>query len=366
MDKRLNSKLSWGGALLIVILVTALAYLGARLFANLRSDNGFGSYALVDLPANQELQVTGDGFVYYDGSSLSRVASNGKSRWTYLVGANAQFNAQTTGVAAWSGSLLTLIDWTDGTVESSSPLEAEVISARMGAKYAAVLLAPEHDGAIVLLERGGRQVDRIDMSGLTVLNYGFFSDDSLFWVMALDTSGTVPTCSISTYNPGKRIVGSITDSEQLMYQVLFQSTQVCCAGVTHLKVYDYTGTEDAAKRKLIYGWYLVSADNDSVDPMMAYVLSAQYDAGEEMQDVRMIRSDLDETVRMPFGCTALVAKDSRVYGFSRDGYIMIAQSGRQKVDAYPTGIPVDRVYGVTSDDVAVIGYGTQVFLVNLP
>ena len=158
----------------------------------------------------------------------------------------------------------------------------------------------------------------------------------------------------------------IHDNEQLMYQVLFQSTQVCCAGVTHLKVYDYTGTEDVSRRKLIYGWYLVSADTENVDPMMAYVLSAQYDAGKEMQDVRMIRSDTDEIIRMPYDCIDLVAKGSRVYGFSRDGCIMIAQSGRRQVEAYPTGLPMDRVYGVTDDGVAVVGYGSQLYLINLP
>ena len=366
MDSEKNSQLSWAGALLIAVFVTLLAFLGARLVSRLRARDTFGTYALVDLPTNQALTVVGDGFVYYDGSSLARVDSRGTTLWSTLIGANAQFDAQDSGIAVWSGELLTLLDWETGTTESSTPLSADIVSAEVGSKYAAVLLAPEHDGRILLMEPGGRQVDDIDMSGLTVLNYGFFSDDSLFWVMSLDTSGTVPTCAISTYNPGKRIVGSITDNEQLMYQVLFQSSQVCCAGVTHLKVYDYTGTENASRRKLIYGWYLVSADTENTDPMMAYVLSAQYDAGQAMQDVRMIRSNCDEIVRMPYPCIALTAKDNRVYGFSQEGMIMIAQAGRRQTEAYPTGLPMDRVYGVTDNNVAVVGYGSKLYLINLP
>ena len=366
MDSEKNSKLSWGGALLIAVLVTVLAFFGARLVARLQARNTFGTYALIELPNTQGLQVVGDGFIYYDGSSLTRIDSGGKTIWSSLIGANASFDAQPSGVAVWSGDMLTLIDWESGITESSSPMETDIVSAKLGSRYAAVLLAPEHDGKVVLLETGGRQVDSIDASGLTVLSYGFFSDDSLFWMMSLDTSGTVPTCEISTYNPGKRIVGSITDNEQLMYQVLFQSSQVCCAGVTHFKVYDYTGTENRDKRKLIYGWYLVSADTESADPMMAYVLSSQYDAGEEMQDVRLLRSDTDEIVRMPFGCTALVAKGNRVYGFSRDGTIMIAQAGRKRTEAYPTSLPIDRVYGVTNNGVAVVGNGTRLYLINLP
>ena len=366
METKRSRRLSLGASLLLALLVTALAYGGARLYARLRSAGGFGTSIVLDIPSNQGLQTVGDGFVYYDGTSLSRVGSDGKTKWTNLVGGGAQFDARESGVAAWSGDVLTLYEWDSGMPLSSGPMEAEILSARLGKKYAAVLLGPEHNSTLQLTDPGGKLVDTLPMPGQTVLDYGFFSDDSLFWVMALDTSGTVPTCEISTYSPGKRIVGSISDNEQLMYRVMFQSSQVCCAGVYHLKVYDYTGTENLDKRKLIYGWYLVSEDEESSDPMMAYALSAQYDSGDAMQDVRMVRSDMDQIVRMPFGCRSLVAKGDNVYGFSSDGYIMIAQSGRQKVEAYPSGIPIDRVYGVTSDNVAVLGYGTQIYLVNLP
>ena len=366
MERDQNSRLSWGGALLIAILITVLAFFGARFVRQFQARDTFGTYALIDLPNNQGLQVVGDGFVYYDGSSLMRVDSRGHTVWNSLVGANAKFDAQPSGIAVWSGDLLTLLDWETGMAESSSPMETDIVSAKLGNKYAAVLLAPEHDGKLLLLEPGGRQVDSIDAAGLTVLSYGFFSDDSLFWVMSLDTSGTVPTCKISTYNPGKRIVGSITDNEQLMYQVLFQSSQVCCVGVTHFKVYDYTGTENKDKRNLIYGWYLVSSDTEDADPMMVYVLSSQYDANANMQDIRLMRSDTDEIVRMPYPCAALVARGNRVFGFSREGIIMIAQAGWKKAEAYPTGLPLDRVYGVTNDNVAIVGNGTQLYLINLP
>ena len=45
---------------------------------------------------------------------------------------------------------------------------------------------------------------------------------------------------------------------------------------------------------------------------------------------------------------------------------MIAESGTKRVDAYPTGLAMDRVYGVTDDNVAVVGYGAHLYLINLP
>ena len=366
MEIRRARKPSWGIAVLITLLVCALSILFAWLYKTAWSSGTFGEYRRVELNGNQEIQTVGNGFVYYNGSSLSLVSDQGDAKWTYMIGANVSFDASNSGVAAWSGETLTILDLENGTPTYSSPMGGEVLSAFVGPKYTAALLGPEHDSTISILENEGRQVDEIALPDQTVLDYGFFSGGTLFWVMTLDTSGTVPTCSIATYKPGKMIVGSISDSEQLMYQVMFQSSQVCVAGTTHLKVYDYTGTEQTSKRTLIYGWYLAALDEGADDPMLALVPDAQYGGSDTMRDVRMIRSNLDQVVRMPFGCATLVAKENNVYGFSNEGYVMVARAGEKTVAAYDLGLPTGTVYGVTDNRVAVIGSGNTVYLVTLP
>lgn len=303
METRRTGRVPWGIAVLIAAIICALSVLGAYLTRQITAEDVYGEYTTVSLTGNEGVQVSGNGFVYYNGSTLASVSSSGETLWTYMVGANASFNASDAGVAAWSGQTLTVIDREQAsTIYSNPSMEAEVLSARTGEVYTAVLLAPEHDSTIVLIENGGREVDRITFADQTVLDYGFFSSGELFWVMSLDTSGTVPTTSISTYRPGRMIVGSITDSQQLMYQVMFQSSQVVCAGTTYLKVFDYTGQEVTDKRVLTYGWYLAAVEQGRDDPMMAFVPDAQYGAGGEMRDVRMIRSNLDQIVRMPYPC----------------------------------------------------------------
>jgi len=216
----------------------------------------------------------------------------------------------------------------------------------------------------VLMENGGRQINKITLTGQTAVDYGFFSNGSLLWVMVCDTNGTVPVCTIQTYRPGKEIVGSIGDTQQLVYAVMFQSNQVCVAGDTYLKVYDYTGTEDATKRKLIYGWYLADSDDHSSDPLMAFVTDSQY-SGSDIRDVRMVRSNLDQVIRLPFGCMELVCVGDTIYGFASDGHMMILKAGAQKADAYRLNLAIDRVYGVTRDGVAILGSGSGTYLVNL-
>ena len=367
MDTRRPGKTPWLIAVFIAAIICALSVLGAFLVRQVTAEDVYGEYTAVTLTGNNGVQVSGDGFVYYNGSTLASVSSTGETLWTYMVGANASFHAGDAGVAAWSGRTLTVIDRENAdTIYSNPTMEAEVLSARTGEVFTAVLLAPEHDSTVVLIENGGREVDRIAFADQTVLDYGFFSAGELFWVMTLDTSGTVPTTAISIYRPGRMIVGSITDAQQMMYQVMFQSSQVVCAGTTYLKVFDYTGQEIADKRVLTYGWYLAAVEQSSDDPMMAFVPDAQYGAGSEMRDVRMLRSNLDQIVRMPYPCKALVAKGDRVYGFSDSGYVMVARAGVQKVDAYTLDVAGGTVYGVTDDRVAVIVSGNTAYLVNLP
>lgn len=183
------------------------------------------------------------------------------------------FEATSSGVAAWNGSMLTLIDGQSGTTTYSGEQDTAVTSAKLGAKYAAVLLEGDSNRVLVM-ESGGREVYTVDAGQLTVVDYGFYSSGSLLWVMALDTTGSTPTCAIYTYKPrSMSIIGKISDTEQLMYAVTFQTDRICTAGVTYYKVYDYNAREIESQRKLVYGWYLISADEGD-DPLQAFVPTA--------------------------------------------------------------------------------------------
>ena len=79
----------------------------------------------------------------------------------------------------------------------------------------------------------------------------------------------------------------------------------------------------------------------------------------------MIRADLDQQVRMPYGCQSLIARNDRVYGFSTGGYVCIATQGQREVKAYNLPMGFDKVYGVTADNIAVLGNGSVIYLLNL-
>lgn len=365
MEARKNARIPWVIVLLIVAVCCALAY-GAAVFAdNLTATNSFGRTTSINIANLQDLQSTSGGFVYYDGSTVSAISSQGDVQWSYLVGSNAGFSATDYGVATWVGNTITLIDGASGTTTFNGNMEADVLSAHIGDKYTAILIGEETNSTIVLMETGGKQVSQIILEDVTAVDYGFFSNGTLLWVMVCDSNGTVPTCNIQTYRPGKEIVGSIHDNEQLSYAVMFQSNKVLVAGDTYLKTYDYTGTEDKSQRKLVYGWYLASVDEASSDPLMALVNDAQYSGQSAIQDVRLLRSNLDRVVRLPFGCMDVVARGNTIYGFAADGHLLIMSTDEATARSYQLNMPIQTVHGVTSDGVAILGNGGNICLVDL-
>lgn len=365
MENRRAQRMPWIIVILLVAAVCLVAWLGAYAIKKSSADSAFGSYTALSGAQSMEVRIAGDGFVYYDGSSITCMDSGGSVVWTYLVGGGVEFSASSSGVAAWNGHKLTIIDIENGTTTYSGDQDTNVSDARVGSRYAAVLLEGDELSQVIVLEKGGRQVYTAELDQLTVVDFGFYSGGSQLWVMALDTTGSVPTCEITTYSPrSMSIVGQISDTEQLMYHVNFQSESVNCTGVTYYKAYDYNGREISSQQKLVYGWYLMSAETGD-DPLMAFVPTGQSETGDVIQDVRLMRSDVDRIVHLPFPCAYLETKGDKVYGFASDGHVMIARPDRQKVDAYQMPFYIDRVYGVTSSGVAVISSGDTLYLLSL-
>lgn len=365
MDYNRSERLPWIIVILIVAFVCFVSWFGAFLMHRGDEDKQFGSYKSFTGAQGLEVQVAGDGFVYYDGSSLTYKDSAGDVLWNYLIGSGADFYASTGGVAAWNGRTLTIIDIENGTTSYSGDQGVEVVSARVGSKYAAVHLDEEGDSRISVIEKGGRSVYTAELDQLTCVDYGFFSGGAQLWIMALDTTGSVPTCEITTYSPrSMSIVGSISDMEQLMYSVNFRTDSVCCTGVTHYKAYDYNGREIESRRRLVYGWYLLDTGKGA-DPLMAFVPTGQTDGVDAIKDVRLMTGGQERILHMPFPCSFVKVLGDRVYGFSSDGHVLVGSIASQKVDAYQMPFYIDRVYGITESGVAIIASGNTLHMLSL-
>ena len=356
--------LSWPVALLVTGMICLMAFLMARMLAT--GDTHILERAtLLPCTASQSIQVLGKGVIYSDGTSLRALNASGRQIWSYVVGANCGYAVGDGGVAGWSDDLLVALNASSGEVMFSASLAQPVLSATTGAQYTAALVGEESDATLIVIENSGREIDRIALPDITVLDYGFFNSGNMLWVMSLDTNGTVPMSQVTTYRPGRMQAGSITDSEQVVYEVMFDTPRVSAVGTTYIRVYDYAGTENAAQRKLIYGWYLMDSTNTQDGGLMAFVPMTEIGTKAEINDIRLIRGDTDRTIRMPFTCFDIAVHGSSVYGFSSQ-YVMIHDLNAARAETYQLPFPCDGLIGVTAGKSVALVSGDSVYLVSLP
>lgn len=365
MNGKRNGK-AWIVALAVTLCAVLVAYGVASL---IHSRNTFKLGEFVALPVSnvEAIETVGESVVVYDGSTVNRYSSHGDAMWGegVLVGANYTLDANEHGIVLYKGNSFSVLRLSDHQNLYSNNLEADIISAKLGSKYLAVLYGEDDNCIARICDMDGRVQDEITFESQVVVDYGFFSDGSLFWVMAMDTSGTVPTCTVTTYRLSRRsMLGSISDAEQVVYHAQFENDNICLVGEDYIKHYDNVGNEKSDERTLVYGWYLMDVTDSTDSTMMVFVPETQATNSPSISDVRLIDGATDNIVRMPFAARSLIAKENSLYGFS-DAYVMIGSLTADTVKAYQLPVSVDEVVGVTDDRVAVIFSNNIYYLVAL-
>jgi hypothetical protein len=324
----------------------------------------------IELPctSDQEIMPLNDGVLYSDGTYLHALDSRGRQIWTNLAGTGAGFDIYENRVSVWLGKRLTLLDGVTGLPYYNGTMEEDIISAKAGANYVAVLTGAEGDNSISVVTRAGQMVaENINagMENMTVLNYGFFNNGSLLWILSLDTEGTVPICHITTHRPGRMLTGSISEPEQIIYRILFRGDKMLAVGTSYVKIYHYTGDE-TGESVLVYGWYLMDAGGlTASSPLMAFVPAVQVEANASISDVRVVNATVDKTIRMPFPCFALRASGEKVYGFNNQ-FVMAYGLNDQSPFTYALPINAERIFGLTGGNSAILSSGNSVYLVYMP
>ncbi len=361
MDK--TARLNWLASILVAAVATLVAVLLGKGLAGDPSTT-LDKAILLPCSGEREIQILEEGVVYSDGTTLHALGESGSQIWSCAVGADMGFSVSDGGVAAWSRDRLYLLNSSNGSPFYSGGLGRDILSCKLGKTYAAVLTGTETDATLLILERGGRLVDTIPLAPEIVMDYGFFENGSMLWVTTINTEGTTPLSSISTYRPGRTMAGNVQDADQTIYRVFFQSQAICAVGTTYARFYDYNGNEKTADRLLVYGWYLTAVGGSNEKPLMVYAPISQTDVTMSVSDVRVVYGSMDKVIRMPFACTALASMDTTIYGVNRQ-YVMICTAADTQPVTYALPVRADRLIGITSGHSLAVVSGNEVYLVPL-
>ncbi len=359
MEKSSRKPLSWIVVLLLVAVFVAASYGLAQLLKRNETTRLTQAIKLPALPT-QYIWPYKDGLIYYDGTVLHALNGAGEQIWPYSAGADSQFFTDSGIVAAWSGTSLAFLDGSGAPIYSDA-LEDKVLSARAGKHFLVAQVGEQLNSTLVVIERSsGKQIDRISLENKTLLDYGFFSEDRMLWVMLLDTEGTMPVSSVTTYRPGKTQHRAAQESDQILYHAMFDETDMITIGTSYIKHYDYTGAEIEAQQRLVYGWYMVDEENGK----MAFVPTQQADGGLRAKEIRILSDSSDRAVHMPFECKAVFVSKGKIYGFS-DKYVMEVTENSKSMRTKELPIQADQVLGITDSQSAIVISGEGVYLVPL-
>ncbi|MCE5236100.1 MAG: hypothetical protein ABFC62_08995 [Clostridiaceae bacterium] len=332
---------------LAFLALGALALIGAVTGLVLALSKGAALGAMEALPFSAEATqiFTGNGFLYLADGKLNYFDLNDERK-------NLSLSTSTTDVrlAASKGIYALYNSSAVQIVGVSFPIEfsGTVQSVRCGSAYVAVYrLDASGNGAIQVFNfKGERQAESdVDLSGATLVNYGFRSgDDDTLWTLTLDTGSSTPVQTLTTYDLAKTATtGVITVSGELAETVAFTEKSVFAVCTGNLLRFNRTGNAQAY-RVIVYGYKYLDASFAGPRPLFLFVPRD----GAKLSSVMLLsvdEADVASERRVflqlpPNALTAAVANGKllvycadAVYVYSEKGTLLSKEAFETPIDA---------------------------------
>jgi len=356
---------------IILIVIVLGVILGLQL---LRSMGNTTEISAVTLPcyATQDVTPFGDSVLYYDGASIHCLTSTGAIKWSFPVGNGASFSTSNDHLVIWVGSQLFIVD-KNGKPSYNENMGGEIQFARVGERYAAVVIGEDTAPDLVIKDLDGTQVDEEAeaFSGMLLLDVGFYGEGGQYmWTLAMDVYGTAANTVMNTFQVGKMNTGEVSLGEFLTYKVLFEDNKLRVFTTQQMYTYDYKAVQDVNSTMLVYGWKLI----DQYIPArgsasMLLAPTSQTSSTYAISELRVLSGSLDRRYTLPSTCVGAAVQGKNLYAFSSN-YLYRADVDSQRFYGYalplPNQAPATGFIGLTSNGRALVTSGDTVYSVALP
>lgn len=353
-------------AALTAILVVAVMY---ALNGNTRE--GIGRIARIGATLSQNVSPFGDSVIFYDGTTLHCVAATGGNEWSYQIGTNADYDATEKRIVAWSGNDLYILN-SRGRLIYNNKMSDAIQFASAGDEYVAVFVGDSDNGVVSVINSSGQIVDNIPVSNQTLLDIGFFMSTTtssaqpteLMWMLGLNTTGTVISTELQTYQPGKLSTGKSSLGEHIAYSIYDENGNLNIVTTRQILHYSYRALE-ASSPTLIYGYTVEDVQQSGKTLYQLLVPAQEQSEGTSINNVRLMYGSVDRVLHLPGTCIAAKLGTKSVYGFSTNA-VYACRFGETTFRAYAMPINVTAVLGMMTDNRAVVASGSEIYVVELP
>ena len=353
-------------AALTAILVVAVMY---ALNGNTRE--GIGKITRIGATLSQNVSPFGDSVIFYDGTTLHCVAATGGNEWSYQIGTNADYDATEKRIVAWSGNDLYILN-SRGRLIYNNKMSDAIQFASAGDEYVAVFVGDSDNGVVSVINSSGQIVDNIRASIETLLYIGFFMSTTtssaqpteLMWMLGLNTTGTVISTELQTYQPGKLSTGKSSLGEHIAYSIYDENGNLNIVTTRQILHYSYRALE-ASSPTLIYGYTVEDVQQSGKTLYQLLVPAQEQSEGISINNVRLMYGSVDRVLHLPGTCIAAKLGTKSVYGFSANA-VYACRFGETTFRAYAMPINVTAVLGMMTDNRAVVASGSEIYVVELP
>ena len=357
-------------ALLFLILV--IIGIGVWMITGLFGQKPATTVSAYRLPCSYSdtIRPFGENVLYYDGMSIHCMSSTGMVRWSFPIGANADYDCSDDTIAAWVGSTVFILD-ENGTSSYNDNLGETIQFARVGRQYVAAVIGEEDSPRLLVKDHTGAHMDEESdaYDNLILLDVGFYGASGQYmWTLALDVFGTAANTIFNTFEVGKMNTGEVSLGEAITYDVVYENGSLRVINTRQMRTFNDRGTEDSAASVLVYGWYhLQSEVPERGNALMLFAPTSQAENMYKLRELRVISGNVDKRYSLPDECVGATIWNKNVFAVSADTLYRAGQSDT-RFTAYelPMEGQATRLVGTLTNGRAIVAAGDEVYVITLP
>ena len=362
-----NVKMIIGLALSAALVIAVIAY---SLLGTGRTQ--IGKATRIGATLSQNVAPFGDSVIFYDGTTLHCVAATGGNEWSYQIGTNADYDATEERIVAWSGNDLYIIN-SRGRLIYNDKMSDTIQFASAGKDYVAAFIGEPDNGIVTVINSDGQIVDNITIEAQTLLDIGFFFSTTstsgaqateLMWVLGLNTTGTVISTELQTFQPGKLSTGKSSLGEHVAYSIYHADGLLNIVDTRQIMHYNYRALEEK-QSTLIYGYTMEDVRTVGGTTYQLLIPAQETTEGIHINNVRLMYGATDRVLHLPSECIDAKIGTRSVYGFSPNA-VYVCRFGETSFNSYALPVNITAVLGMITDNRVIAASGSEIYVIELP
>lgn len=356
-----------------LVMITAAVLIIAVISVALENTGrvAVGKTTRIGATLSQNIIPFGDKVIFYDGTTLHCVAATGGNEWSYQIGTGADYDATEKRIVAWSGNDLYILN-TNGRLTYNNKMSDKIQFASAGDQYVAVFVGEPDNGVVSVIDENGQIVDNITISQQTLLDMGFFYSTTsssaqkteLMWALGIDTTGTVISTELQTFQPGKLSTGKSSLGEHIAYMIYGHDEMLNIVDTRQILHYNYRALEEKPST-LIYGYAMADVKNVGKTMYQLLIPEQEQNQGMVISNVRLMYNDVDRVLHLPGTCIDARLGTNSVYGFSNNA-VYVCRYGETTFSSYSLPITITSVLGMITDNRVIAASGSEIYVIELP